>query len=118
VIDNVRVDDHVAALNDCRFAWVREHYPTSDEAFNAAQALIGARCAADGAAALAVIGDFVIPPPDGQVSRDFQTLHFDFGLPLDPKVDHDVARYTALYVPSLLADVSAVTLGAAPREAG
>ncbi len=46
-----------------------------------------------------MIGDFVVPPLDGGETRDFQTLHFDFGLPLDPKVDQDVARYTALYVP-------------------
>jgi hypothetical protein len=103
------MDDHLVALNGRGFAWVRDGFPTSDDAFDAAHALIDARCAADGSAALAVIGDFVIPPLDGQVSRDFQTLHFDFGLPLDPKVEHDVARYTALYIPSLVADVSAVT---------
>lgn len=91
VIDNVRMDDQLGALNDRGFAWVRGGFPTSDEAFDAAQALIDARCSADGSAALAVIGDFVIPPVDGQVSRDFQTLQFDFALPLDPKVDHDVA---------------------------
>ena len=47
---------------------------------------------------LDVIGDFVIPPADGPPSRDFQTLHFDFGLPLDPAAPADVARYTALHV--------------------
>lgn len=47
---------------------------------------------------LVVIGDFVIPPADGPPSRDFQTLHFDFGLPLAPRAAADVARFTALYV--------------------
>ena len=103
------MDDRLAALDGRGFVWVRDGFPTSEEAFDAAHRLIDARCAADGSAALAVIGDFVIPPLDGRVSRDFQTLHFDFGLPLDPKVEQDVACYTALYVPSLIADVSAVT---------
>jgi hypothetical protein len=47
---------------------------------------------------LTVIGDFVIPPIDAPSSRDFQTLHFDFGLPLVPVLPADVARFTALYI--------------------
>lgn len=47
---------------------------------------------------LEIIGDFLIPPIDGPPSRDFQTLHFDFGLPLVPAARSDVARYTALHV--------------------
>ena len=58
---------------------------------------------------LSVIGDFVLPPLDGAETRDFQTLHFDFGLPLDPKVEGDVARYTALYIPADVTGVRAVT---------
>jgi hypothetical protein len=58
---------------------------------------------------LSIIGDFVIPPLEGPETRDFQTLHFDFGLPLDPKVEQDVARYTALYIPTDVADVQAIT---------
>jgi Taurine catabolism dioxygenase TauD, TfdA family len=103
------MDDHLAALTGRGFAWVRDGFPTSDEAFDAAYALIDARCVADSSVALAMIGDFIVPPLDGEVSRDFQTLHFDFGLPLDPRIEHDVARYTALYIPSLMSDVSAVT---------
>ena len=61
-------------------------------------------------AALEVIGDFVLPPADGPPSRDFQTLHFDFGVPLVPAQPADVARFTALHVP---ADVQAS--GAATR---
>jgi hypothetical protein len=47
---------------------------------------------------LEIIGDFLIPPTDGSPSRDFQTLHFDFGVPLIPAAKSDVARYTALHV--------------------
>ena len=46
---------------------------------------------------LAVVGDFTVPPP-GARSRDFQTLHMDFGLPIVPDRPSDVARFTALYV--------------------
>jgi hypothetical protein len=45
-----------------------------------------------------VVGDFVLPPPDGPPSRDFQTLHLDFGLPLLPTVAGDVSRFTALHL--------------------
>jgi hypothetical protein len=109
VIDNVAMDDGVAELRERGFAWFRGGFPTSAEAFAAAAALINARCAADGLTGLPVIGDFVLPPPDGEPSRDFQTLHFDFGLPLDPKIEHDVARYTALHIPRTTAGVAAVT---------
>ena len=51
----------------------------------------------------------MVPPLGGVATRDFQTLHFDFGLPLDPKVDQEIARYTALYVPADVVDVQAVT---------
>ncbi|MFZ0040462.1 MAG: hypothetical protein WAK93_04085 [Solirubrobacteraceae bacterium] len=56
-----------------------------------------------------MIGDFVLPPTGGVPTRNFQTLHFDFGLPLDPRFDQDVARYTALYIPADFGSVSAVT---------
>jgi hypothetical protein len=107
--DNVTVENYVAALGDRGFAWIGDDFPNADEAFGAARALIDARSAGDGPATLAVIGDFLIPPLDGQQSRDFQTLHFDFGLPLDPKVDADVARFTALYIPTAVGSISAVT---------
>jgi hypothetical protein len=48
------------------------------------------RCNDEGLGPLVVIGDFVLPPMEGRKTRDFQTLHFGFGLPLDPKVDQDV----------------------------
>jgi hypothetical protein len=105
----VRVQDHLAALSDRGFARGFGEFSAPDEALAAADALIDAHCTLDGSAPLSVIGDFVIPPPEGQVSRDFQTLHFDFGLPLNPQVEHDVARYTALYISRSIAGVSAVT---------
>jgi hypothetical protein len=84
-------------------------FQTSDAAFDAASALVDECRLERGLPPLSIIGDFVIPPLDGAATRDFQTLHFDFGLPLDPKVAQDVARYTALYVPTDIADVQAAT---------
>ena len=80
-----------------------------DDAFALAGGVVERCCAADGTGQLEVIGDFILPPSGGQETRDFQTLHFDFGLPLDPQVDWDVARYTALYVAAGAEQVSAVT---------
>jgi hypothetical protein len=45
-----------------------------------------------------VIGEFVLPPPDGPPSRAFQTLHVDFGIPFVPATAGDVARFTALHI--------------------
>ena len=49
-------------------------------------------------APLEVLGDFVIPSRGAAERRDFQALHFDFGVPLDPHGARDVAQYTALYI--------------------
>jgi hypothetical protein len=103
------MDDGAVALRDRGFWLADGDFSTRDEAFEAAQAVVGRRCGADGVEPLAVIGDFLIPPPDGAASRDFQTLHFDFGLPLVPTVAQDVARYTALYIAQSAARVSATT---------
>ncbi len=59
--------------------------------------------------ALSVIGDFILPPCDGTATRDFQTLHFDFGVPVRPLRDQDVARYTALFIPHSAVGVRAAT---------
>jgi hypothetical protein len=56
-----------------------------------------------------VIGDFILPPPGGEATRDFQTLHFDFGVPLHPLRDQDVARYTALFISCSAVGVTAMT---------
>jgi hypothetical protein len=103
------MDDGAAALSDRGFWLADGPFATRDEAFEAARTVVGRRCGADGVEPLPVIGDFVLPPPDGAVSRDFQTLHFDFGLPLVPVVAQDVARYTALHIARSAAGVSATT---------
>jgi hypothetical protein len=46
---------------------------------------------------LQVVGEFRIPVASAQ-ARDFQALHFDFGLPLQPRLPRDIAHYTMLYV--------------------
>jgi hypothetical protein len=107
--DNLDMDDQLAQLNDRGFVWIRSTFRTWDEAAEVARTLIDASCTANRPEELAVIGDFVLPPIGGPQTREFQTLHFDFGLPLDPKLEQDVARYTALYIPSALGGVSAIT---------
>lgn len=98
-----------SALAESGFVWIQSAFGTSTEAFATASDLIGARTAADGEDPLSVIGDFILPAPDGAPSREFQTLHFDFGVPLRPLRDQDVGRYTALFVPPSAAPVTAVT---------
>ena len=95
------------ALTALGYVLCVESFPSADEAFTRARSLIEDRDRDDGP--LSIIGDFVLPPSDGPSTRDFQTLHFDFGLPLDPEVNHDVARYTALYIPTDARNVSAAT---------
>lgn len=106
---NVAVDERVRELAEQGFVWVRERFREATDACRVARRLIDARCAVDGVATLEIVGDFVLPPPDGRESRDFQTLHFDFGLPLDPGADVDVGRFTALYIPFGFEGPSAVT---------
>ena len=49
------------------------------------------------------------PPAGGLPSRDFQTLHVDFGVPLVPVAPADVARWTTLHVPASVSSVQAFT---------
>lgn len=81
-------------LSTAGFAQVSEPFVTREDAWDAAREIVDQASAES----LAVIGDFVIPPPHGPPSRDFQTLHIDFGLPLVPVAPTDVARFTALYL--------------------
>jgi hypothetical protein len=104
------VEDHPEQLRQHGFAWLRGGWLAEPEqALEAASGIVQTRSALEGPAKLSLIGEFILPPPDGEDSRDFQTLHFDFGLPLDPKVAHDVGRYTALYIRGRFGRVSAVT---------
>jgi len=84
----------IASLGDQGFAHMSGPFLRIDDAWRAAQAVVNACGPED----LEVIGDFVIPPPDDGPSRDFQTLHFDFGVPLAPAMPVDVARFTALHI--------------------
>ena len=108
VSENVCVDDCCASLSECGFARIGD-LARPDDAFALAGSVVERCCAPEGLGLLEVIGDFILPPHGGEETRDFQTLHFDFGLPLDPRVDWDVARYTALYIPAGAEKVSAVT---------
>jgi hypothetical protein len=103
------VREAAAELNSEGFVRIDGPFGASDEAFEFAGALVEVCRLERGLLPLSVIGDFVVPPLDGGETRDFQTLHFDFGLPLDPKVDQDVARCTALYIPADVAGVQAAT---------
>jgi hypothetical protein len=103
------VNELVRDLAEQGFVWARESLVEAADACRAARNLIDARCALDGGAPLEIVGDFVLPPPHGRETRDFQTLHFDFGLPLDPGLRVDVGCFTALHIPFGCQAVSAVT---------
>ena len=103
------VRDFAEELSSCGFTQISGPFGASDEAFDVAGALFETCRFERGLPPLSIIGDFVLPPLDGAETRDFQTLHFDFGLPLDPKVEGDVARYIALHIPADVTGVRAVT---------
>lgn len=105
---------HGEVLNDGRDALTRHRirqvagtFATPEEAWAYAHGMVGADDTID--APIEVIGDFVIPPPAGLPSRDFQTLHFDFGVPLSAVEPTDVARFTALHVPASVGSATAMT---------
>lgn len=100
------MDDLARQLTETGFAIAPGPFTTREAAFAAAFDAIATAAAPD---ALAVIGDFVLPPAEGDVSRAFQTLHLDFGVPVDPQIPRDVARYTALYVEHGSAPTTAIT---------
>jgi hypothetical protein len=104
---NVPASDGCAELANQGFTWVIGQLATPEEAWQCASEFIGTDDAID--APIEVIGNSVIPPLDGSPSRDFQTLHFDFGVPLDPVAKADVARWTALQVPASASSVHPVT---------
>lgn len=68
-------------LGTAGFVRVRGPFAAAADAWCAANAIVE-RVGVE--PRLAVIGDFVIPPMTGPPSRNFQTLHLDFGLPLAP----------------------------------
>lgn len=58
---------------------------------------------------LDLVGDFVLPAASGEPTRDFQTLHIDFGVPLTPTPETTLALFTALYMPLSVPQSAAVT---------
>ncbi len=92
------MQDDVAVLRSSGLAVIDGAFASRRHAFDFAVHVIDRCCEEARRVPLEVIGDFVIPPLNGPISRDFQTLHLDFGLPIDPRVDQDVGVYTALYV--------------------
>lgn len=96
------LDVHRATESLARESFVvsRGPHPTVEHALDIAAELIDAARDEKGIPPLETIGEFVIPPIEGPPSRAFQTLHFDFGLPLDPVGESDVAHFTVLYVPA------------------
>lgn len=90
------LSDDVDILNQTGLVHISSPFDTLDDAWHAAENLVAACTAFDDD--IEVVGDFVVPPLDGPASREFQTLHFDFGLPLAPVVTGDVARFTALHL--------------------
>jgi hypothetical protein len=105
----VTVDDDVEELNSSGFVRLAGPFPTAYEADQVSSALVEACRVGNELPPLSVIGSFVLAPPGSGDTRDFQTLHFDFGLPLDPKLEQEVARYTALYIPAEVKGVRSVT---------
>jgi hypothetical protein len=89
--------DELRALIATGHVWLSGPFAQPQDAWREMDALLDAL--EGGGRALQVIGDFVLPPIAGPPSRDFQTLHFDFGLPLVPALPADVARFTALHIP-------------------
>lgn len=102
-------DSRADALTKCGVIYLNGPFAREREALDAAEEVLEALDPDPGFPPLAVIGDFIVPPPDAPPSRDFQTLHFDFGLPVEPMGPGDVARYTALHVPPDRARSGAVT---------
>lgn len=97
-----------SALEQTGFVWIQSAFASPAAAFASSQELIEEYIGSNGEA-LGAIGEFIVPPPDGEATRDFQTLHFDFGLPLRPLREQDVARFTALSIPRSAVGVTAVT---------
>src|SRR5947209_1201318 len=89
--DNRSVTGARSVLRESGFVWIRSAFTTPAEAFAKSKELIGECAVSNGQEALSVIGDFMLAPPAGKATRDFQTLHFDFGVPLCPVRGRDVA---------------------------
>jgi hypothetical protein len=105
----MNADEAVGKLDVHGYVQIAGRFRTTEEAFDFGKKVAETSARRHGLLPLSVIGDFVVPPLDGGATRDFQTLHLDFGLPLDPKIEQDVAFYTALFVPTEVLHVQAET---------
>jgi hypothetical protein len=93
--------DAARTLAEHGYLHIRRRFAAPEDAWHLADSLISALSSPEAPHAdVEVVGQFVVPPPDGPPSRDFQTLHIDFGIPLVPAAPGDVARWTALHVPA------------------
>jgi hypothetical protein len=99
--------EHREVLCDAGVVRITGPFAPIERAWSKARRVVDA--VTDGESPLEIIGDFVIPPENGPPSRDFQTLHFDFGLPLVPALPADIARFTALHIPAGTPASDAVT---------
>lgn len=102
-----------AVLVEAGVVGVPGWWPDAAAAWQAALRITSAARGLDplcaGLPALEVVGEFTVPPP-GVVQRDFQALHFDFGVPLLAGPPVAVSRFTALYL-----DLRCAGSGAATR---
>ncbi len=101
------------------FVHMREQHTSTAVAWEAAHEMFAATGPSDALArdmpALEVVGMFRVPPA-GVRQRDFQVLHIDFGLPIEPREPVDVARFTALYIDAQRPPTSALTRVVALRS--
>jgi hypothetical protein len=104
---NVMVSEAAGGLAGQYVTRVPGPFTTPEEAWRRAGEFVADDDAL--AAQIEMLGTFVVPPAGGSPSRDFQTLHFDFGVPLVPVAPADVARLTALHVPASVSSVQAFT---------
>jgi len=88
-------------LLDCGFVHLREQCASKSAAWTTAREVFADARRPDAIGAdmppLEDVGEFTVPPADA-LRRDFQTLHIDFGLPIEAEEPLDIARFTALYV--------------------
>jgi hypothetical protein len=106
---NVAMLDLAGKIDSDGFAWIAGPFATRHDADEVSSSLVEECRHRNALPPLSVIGDFVLAPLDAGDTRDFQTLHFDFGLPLAPRIEQDFARYTALYMPVDVTSFGAVT---------
>jgi hypothetical protein len=104
--------DAAAELLDRGFVHLREQVADKAAAWDTAIDVFHAAARGDavgsGMPPLEVIGEFTLPPLGARL-RDFQTLHIDFGLPIEADGPVDVARFTALHIPAGLPLTAALT---------